>query len=392
MPVNRPSDSDISWLPWYEQLKMRRRLQSRYSEPDPARRASTLKSLLEFAPVTGEASAARDALSANKRAATSLQEGDFWGALSNYGDMALAGLGAIPLMGMAGRATRKGIKAYHGSPHDFDQFQMDRIGTGEGAQAYGHGMYLAESEDVAKQYRDKLTLGKTRTIRLDGNEVDPYHGKGGIESRALRAMEANDGDIDAAMESLDRLHLPEAKEWLRGNAHRIEVGPSPGRLYEVEIDADPEDFLDWDKPLSEQSEKVRQKIEDMRARLQEKMASDAHVFHNPTPEEIDSYRAQADEIINNMTGQELYRALDEFGGRAWPLNDPKVSGKFSEAGIPGIKYLDQGSRTAGEGTRNYVVFDDKLINIVKKYGIAGALGAGLITADQAQALQAEGYE
>jgi hypothetical protein len=42
-----------------------------------------------------------------------------------------------------------------------------------------------------------------------------------------------------------------------------------------------------------------------------------------------------------------------------------------EAGIPGIKYLDQGSRGKGDGTRNYVVFDDKLIDIMKKYGIAG---------------------
>jgi hypothetical protein len=47
-----------------------------------------------------------------------------------------------------------------------------------------------------------------------------------------------------------------------------------------------------------------------------------------------------------------------------------------DAGIKGIKYLDQGSRGAGEGSRNYVVFDDKLIDIVKKYGLTGLLGAG----------------
>ena len=44
-----------------------------------------------------------------------------------------------------------GIKAYHGSPHDFDKFDMSKIGTGEGAQAYGHGLYLAENEATAKQ-------------------------------------------------------------------------------------------------------------------------------------------------------------------------------------------------------------------------------------------------
>src|SRR5262249_41915763 len=45
--------------------------------------------------------------------------------------------------------------------------------------------------------------------------------------------------------------------------------------------------------------------------------------------------------------------------------------ELRKAGIPGIKYLDQGSRAAGEGSRNYVVFDDKLIDILRTYGWAG---------------------
>src|SRR5215207_5075853 len=49
------------------------------------------------------------------------------------------------------------IRAYHGSPHDFDKFDLSRIGTGEGAQAYGHGLYFAEHEPVARMYRDTLT-------------------------------------------------------------------------------------------------------------------------------------------------------------------------------------------------------------------------------------------
>ena len=59
----------------------------------------------------------------------------------------------------AGFVTRGGktlLEAWHGSPHKFDRFSMDQIGTGEGAQAYGHGLYFADSEDVARQYRDQL--------------------------------------------------------------------------------------------------------------------------------------------------------------------------------------------------------------------------------------------
>ena len=48
------------------------------------------------------------------------------------------------------------IKAYHGSPHAFDAFSDHAIGTGEGAQAYGHGLYFAEREGVAKEYKKKL--------------------------------------------------------------------------------------------------------------------------------------------------------------------------------------------------------------------------------------------
>ena len=47
------------------------------------------------------------------------------------------------------------IKAYHGSPHDFERFDLSKIGTGEGAQAYGHGLYFAENEGVAKGYRER---------------------------------------------------------------------------------------------------------------------------------------------------------------------------------------------------------------------------------------------
>ena len=49
-----------------------------------------------------------------------------------------------------------GAVVYHGSPHKFDKFDSSKIGTGEGAQAYGHGLYLADSPAVAKSYADTL--------------------------------------------------------------------------------------------------------------------------------------------------------------------------------------------------------------------------------------------
>ena len=60
-----------------------------------------------------------------------------------------------------------GIVAYHGSPHSFDQFDTSKIGTGEGAQAYGHGLYFAENEGTARQYRDQLG----RTVGPQANDL-----------------------------------------------------------------------------------------------------------------------------------------------------------------------------------------------------------------------------
>ena len=47
---------------------------------------------------------------------------------------------------------------------------------------------------------------------------------------------------------------------------------------------------------------------------------------------------------------------------------------LNQSGIPGIRYLDQGSRGAGDGSRNYVLFDDKPIEILRRYASGGDVG------------------
>lgn len=46
--------------------------------------------------------------------------------------------------------------AWHGSPHDFDEFDLGAIGTGEGNQAHGWGLYFAKDKKIAENYRDIL--------------------------------------------------------------------------------------------------------------------------------------------------------------------------------------------------------------------------------------------
>ena len=79
--------------------------------------------------------------------------------------MADTGVGQDLAGGFAGTTTpAKGISAYHGSPYDFEKFDLTKIGTGEGAQAYGHGLYFAENPAVAEDYRKQLWSGIIRNI------------------------------------------------------------------------------------------------------------------------------------------------------------------------------------------------------------------------------------
>jgi hypothetical protein len=59
----------------------------------------------------------------------------------------------------------------------------------------------------------------------------------------------------------------------------------------------------------------------------------------------------------------------------------EVSNALNESGIPGIRYLDQGSRAGGQGSANYVLFNPEMIEILRRYGIVGpAIGAPLSAA------------
>jgi hypothetical protein len=65
------------------------------------------------------------------------------------------------------------IVAYHGSPHDFEKFNSDKIGTGEGAQAYGHGLYFAENPTIARSYANGLAKTTRAHNTFDGIKITP---------------------------------------------------------------------------------------------------------------------------------------------------------------------------------------------------------------------------
>lgn len=261
-------------------------------------------------------------------------------------------------MGLLSRAI-KGIRAYHGSPHDFDRFDMSRIGTGEGAQAYGHGLYFAEAEDVARGYRSRLA-GKGLPLRETVAQHLPESDSQSVLAEIYSQATNGHADLERAARSV-QMRIPELRDEgsflgpLGDKGQRISNAiadireRSRGRMYEVNINANPEDFLDWDAPLSGQAPRVRQA---------------ANRILDPgwdgTEEWARDWSPTGESLIGPHRGTEAQRR----------------SNILRDAGIPGIRYLDQGSRAAGEGSRNYVVFDDSLIEILRKYGIAGLMAGG----------------
>ena len=316
--------------------------------------------------------------------------------------------GGVPVPG-ASVDESGALRMYHGSPHDFDRFSMSKIGTGEGAQAYGQGLYFAENEGIARSYRDNLLDARIPQVNERLKELSREMGKISSGYRQWKPGFADEGKA-----------LAEEYDSLLDERSRMK-----GRMYEVNVNANPEDFLDWDKPLSEQSAKVQE------------------AFGSIVDRDLSKDTGWA-----KLTGSQ---ALDAAAQRAGVKGGAEEM--FRSQGIPGIRYLDAGSRSektlidglpaenriddiaaqyinvwgdrlgrieiemksdksikASErsevldrakslissgakitrepyGTRNYVIFDENLINIVRKYGIAGAAAMlGMSQADVAQAM------
>ena len=329
---------------------------------------------------------------------------------------ATGALGAAPVSGGVGM----GIRAFHGSPHDFDRFSMDKIGTGEGAQAYGHGLYFAENPSVARDYKAALSG------LIDGKKLT----QSGLSTKAqaivddaiMNGSPTTVSDVLSHIESIKAGKPYSAQRELAAIAD--ELAPmagkpvASGRMYEVDIDASPDEFLDWDKPLSEQPEGVQAAI-GVTPEIRKALADHLQSGRKKTDYDPETWR--------------LMRLADDNPmGSTLAGNKPETAEALRAAGIEGIRYKDAGSRATsggellgvergadgwkakvrvtnrsgvgiqapadmvttskafpteeaarawadekiGGGTHNYVVFDDSTINILKKYGLAGLTAGG----------------
>jgi len=300
--------------------------------------------------------------------------------------------------------------AWHGTPHTWedDKADMSKVGSGEGNQSYGHGLYFAGKREVAEWYRDQLSGrqkpsdsfryefgGKTFTLdeatsllskeilKELGIELSPYgrrqlHGmeRGQHVSRVAQALEGkgeefflrqfnthNNVDLGELINSYSYRVLydwgvsPDSLPELYGSSAAARAlsqfsakeSYTKGRLYQVELAPKEEDYLYWDKPMREQNDKVKE----------------AYSEWFGLDEFSEQERAKFNYKILRQTGIDFYNdlAATERGKRG-------ASAWLAERGIPGIKYLDHSSRGKDEGSYNYVIFDDKDVTVTARYSLA----------------------
>lgn len=263
--------------------------------------------------------------------------------------------------------------AYHGTPYRFDRFDLGAIGTGEGAQVHGWGLYFAADRKVAENYKENLRTDNKGKVLFDGQKytVD-YEGRWQKEntdeiadSALSRAFSIIDSGIDKDI-AIKRLkgniaynerkisespasekevkELKKVLDYLTdGKIERYNDGIAS--LYEVDI---PENdvLLDEDKPLNKQPLAVRKAILEYY-----KSRPDNYVTEGITIDDLDSQK-----------GGQFYKDV-VFQMQSEGAENPQkaASELLNEYGIKGITY--DGARDG----RCFVVFDDKAISIINRY-------------------------
>lgn len=258
-------------------------------------------------------------------------------------------------------------EVWHGTPYrgiENEGFSLHAIGTGEGAQAYGWGIYFAGDREISEAYRRKLSPVESvisfpefdeSVTFIETNEGWVSEEDGGV----LEGMEAaaadilEHGDIEEVRQNLaealeddfDRIQVhrssneydvddvQEALDLIDRGGIKIET--RNGQLYSADI---PENdvLLDYDSPLSEQPEAVKAALEIAFA-------------------EQDKAETFAEMQEEGARGEDFYNALAEDDG-------PQAASELLlKHGIPGLRYLDGNSRADGEGNHNFVIWNEDLL-------------------------------
>jgi len=328
-----------------------------------------------------------------------------------------------------------GIFAFHGSGADFDEFSLSKIGTGEGAQTFGYGLYFSDSKDIAKFYKDAMLKsqnvefnGKPIKFLSDSQDIDnktvvlgkirdrilsgKHNSKAAINNVKYEYEQSIDNSFDLSrpLNKIDKMNYDSMKsdldyiDSLDANDFKYESG----KTYEVNIKTVTDNLINHDIPINEQSKNMQDKVQELieimpfaenrffkldlnlngglfRQELEGQVRAGINKIADNNVKRLKKEISQLDfeKMINEDAFLKLVntKMLDDktvTGYIGNPLGStPKIASEImNEFGIKGIKYKS-GQLTFGQQdskATNFVIFDDKIIDIMAKYGIVGAIG------------------
>ena len=274
--------------------------------------------------------------------------------------------------------------AWHGSPHDFDTFDLGAIGTGEGNQAHGWGLYFAKKKSVSRNYQKVLSkrLGTTNPklfkveipdekTMLDEDKYFKEQNKD-IINKIVSAV--NDLEIDKRKALLD--YYKEHPSYTTNQEYKKLLGKIQSIKQDRDYIAD---------ALTNNVNKIKEKIAreaaaeygynfdelkadntfEMAKKLIGEINEKLSALEKEKEVEGAKEKIKEDKILESIgdtftktpyTGRDVYVALSKAFG-----SDKGASEFLNSTGIKGITY---DGYTDG---RCYVVFDDKAIKVIEKY-------------------------
>lgn len=286
------------------------------------------------------------------------------------------------------------ITALHASPHSFRKFSTDYMGQGEGAQAYGWGLYFAENPEVNRAYMDRFSQNKETLIR----EIEAYSERkfysvhsdliytlrqlsvlypdkvlaDGLRQyintesvRVKKRREEAGDDVPNYMAHILKREEEKLKDlqqilnWIHSGGE-LSAEMLSASNYRVELNVDDSVLLDWDRPVPE----------NLRALMQSSPVEAVRELAGALSTNRDGTKYWT---YQDYTGEAIYKKLmdDLFMDR--PRSEvPDKNGRqkaaslaLLDSGIKGIRYADGLSRReeGDEQTYNYVIFDGHDIKI-----------------------------
>lgn len=280
--------------------------------------------------------------------------------------------------------------AWHGSPYDFDEFDLGAIGTGEGNQVHGWGLYFAKDKKVSDLYRRELSLihdvDKGTLFKVDVPDtktmIDEQQSLNVLSKETKQNLKAA---INALPEQEKEVFINEYTNSPLFNHYAKkeidELGSNFDRLdteYNLLKDKYLEKYLEGNlsaitqRTLNRLAEKYNidlkalkenpNSIKDIKNQL-DTMWFNAFTEHGMASKKYKEiywgkYKEDFSTLLNDsgINGKDFYMALSKALG-----GTKQASEYLNKYGVKGITYVGE------QDGRCYVVFDDKAIKVIEKY-------------------------